>query len=142
MVERRALLKAGGVVGVPVAVGVGVEVFPIRPRLYDVQVDNRRSDVVSLDMRLDADGDTAFQSTIAVPADELLHLSCEWPRVAWSYKMTVRLTDRNDWQTIQWRKGGKLCKQIVINKEDTSLKPVSFYESGSCPKTLDDHSCE
>jgi hypothetical protein len=142
MVERRTLLKAGGVVGVPVALGVGVQVFPIRPHLYDVQFDNRRSDVVRLDVQLDADGETAVQSTVEVPPDDLFHLSCEWPRVAWSYEMAVRLTDRTDWQTISWSKGGKLCKKIVINKEDASLEPVSFYESNSCPRTVGSHSCE
>jgi hypothetical protein len=85
MVTRRTLLKIGGVVGVPAAVGAGVWVFPIRPHLYGVRLDNRRDETVNIDVRLDADDTTVLESTVDVPSDELLHLPCEWPRVAWTY---------------------------------------------------------
>jgi hypothetical protein len=141
MITRRTLLKTGGVVGVPAAVGVGVLVFPIRPHLYDVRLDNRRTETVNIDVRLDADDTTVLESTMDVPSDELLHLPCEWPRAAWSYEMAVRVADQDEWQTGTWSNGGKLCKKIVINEAGKSFGPVSFYES-SCPTTLDEHSCE
>jgi len=81
-----------------------------------------------------------FESTIDVPPDELLHLPCEWPRAAWTYVMAARPTDQDDWQTITWSDAERLCKKIVITEKRTSVGPVSFYESGSCPTTLDDHS--
>lgn len=93
-------------------------------------------------MRLTADGETAPRSTIEMAADELLNLSCEWPRVAWSYRMAVPPSDREEWQTIDWTESGKLCKKIVINEPDPALDPVSFYESSSCPRSFGDHSCE
>lgn len=141
MVTRRTLLKAGGVVGVPAAVGVGAQVFPIHPHWYDVRLDNRRADTVNIDVRLDADDTTVLESTIDVPSDELLHLSCAWPRAAWSYEMAVRVADWDEWQTITWNNAGKLCKKTVINEAGKSFGPVSFYES-SCPTALDEHSCE
>jgi hypothetical protein len=141
MVTRRALLKTGGVVGVPAAVLGGIQIFPIRPRLYDVRLDNRRAETVSVDVRLAADDTTVLESTIDVPPDELLHLPCTWPRAAWSYEMAVRVADEAEWQTITWSNTGKLCKKIVINEAGRSFGPVSFHES-SCPTALDDHSCE
>jgi len=141
MLNRRTLLKAGGVVGVPAVIGVGAQVFPIRPHLYDVQITNRRAETVGINVRLDADDTTVLDSVIDVPPDELLHLTCEWPRAAWTYDMAVRLAEQDEWQTITWNTAGKLCKKIVINETGKSLDPVSFYESGSCPTTLDEHSC-
>lgn len=141
MVARRTLLKAGGVVGVPAAIGVGVQIFPIRPHLYDVRLDNRRAETVNIDVRLVVDDTTVLESTIDVPPDELLHLPCEWPRVAWTYEMAVRIADQDEWQTITWTNTGKLCKKIVINEAGKSSGTVSFYES-SCPTALNEHSCE
>jgi hypothetical protein len=141
MVTRRTLFKTAGILGVPVAVGVGVQSLPIRPHLYDVRFDNRRAETVDIDVRLDADDTTVFESTIDVPPDELLHLPCAWPRAAWTYEMAVRVADRDDWQTITWSNAGKLCKKIVITDAGKSFGPVSFYDS-SCPTTLDEHSCE
>lgn len=141
MVTRRTLLKAGGVVGVPLAIGVGMQVFPIRPQLYDVRIDNRRSEATSVALRLAANGETAVRSTVKVPTDDLLHLSCEWPRAAWSYEMAVQPAAHDEWQTITWDSAEKLCKKIVINEENSSIGPVSFFDSSPCPTTLDEHSC-
>lgn len=141
MVTRRTLLEAGGVMGVAAAVGVGVEVSPIRPRLYDVRLSNRRAETVSIDVRLDADDTTVLESTIDVPPDELLHLPCEWPHAAWTYEMAVRPVDTDGRQTITWTNAGKLCKKVVINEAGNSFGSVSFSES-SCPTALDEHSCE
>ncbi len=62
MVTRRTLLEVDGVVGVPAAVGAGVWVFPVRPHLYDLRLDNRRNETVNIDMRLDADDTTVLES--------------------------------------------------------------------------------
>jgi hypothetical protein len=140
MVSRRTLLEAGAVVGIPAAIGVGVEVSPIRPHLYDVRLDNRRSETVNIAVRLDTDDTTVLESTIDVPPDELLHLPCEWPRAAWTYGVAVRVADRDEWQTATWTDAGKLCKKIVINEAGEPFGPVSFYAS-SCPTTLGEHSC-
>lgn len=142
MVTRRTLLKAGGVISIPVAVGVGVDRFPFRPNLYDVRMDNRRDESVNVNIRLDADGSTVYQSKVDVPPDEILHHPCEWPRAAWSYEMAVRPSDQENWNTITWNSAERLCKKIVINEVQNDFGPISFYDAGRCPTTLGEHSCE
>jgi len=140
MVDRRTLLKAGGLVGVPAALGWGAKVYPFRPHLYEVRIANRRDEPVNVDVRLDADGETVLESTVDF-SDEPpgVHLlPCEWPRAAWSYEMAVRPTDRDEWQTITWNDPRRLCKKIYINEVDESVAPVWFYESSNCPS---EHSC-
>jgi len=141
MVSRRRLLKIGGVVGLPVAFGVGVRLYPFRPTLYDVRVDSRREEPVELALRLDADGSTVYESTIMVPPDDILHLPCEWPRALWSYEMRARPAEEEEWQSITWNNRQRLCKKIVINESGHPEGPISYFESGRCPTTLGGHSC-
>lgn len=122
------------------AVGAGVQVYPFRPHLYDVRMDNRRDESVSVKVQLDASGSTVFQSTIDVPPGEILHLPCEWPREAWNYQMAVRPVGQEEWETITWDSAERLCKKIVINEVGNSFGPISFFEAGRCPTNLGEHS--
>jgi hypothetical protein len=119
---------------------VGVQVFPIRPHLYDVRFDNRRTEAADIDVRLDADDRSVLESRVDVPSDKLLHLPCEWPRAAWTYEMAVRVAEQDEWRTVTRTNTGRLCKKIVINEAGTSSDPVSFHES-SCPTALGERSC-
>jgi hypothetical protein len=115
--------------------------LPIRAHLRDIRLVNYRSEPVSAELRLDADGETAFRSTADLRPNELIHLSCEWPETAWSYTMAVRIENRDEWEAITWDGDGDLCKKIAIVAEDRSYGPVSFFESPGCPSSIE-RSCE
>lgn len=139
MLKRRTLLKAGGAVGTVGAVGLGAAHF--RTRLYDVRLDNERSERVSVEIRLDADGERAVDATFDLRPHEQIHLPCEWPRAAWSYRMAARPEGASEWRTITWDDGGKHCKKVQINAEDERFGPVSFYYSADCPWRFEENSC-
>lgn len=142
MVQRRTLLKVGGVLGVSATVAAGAQLLPIRPHLYDVRLASHRAETVSVEVQMDADDTTVLDTGIDVPPDTLLRLPCEWPRAAWTYEIAVRVADRDEWRRATWSGGRRLCMKIDINETGKSYGPVTFREAGSCPTTLDEHSCE
>ena len=139
--NRRSLLKVAGGVAALGGVTLGSVALPIRAHLRDIRLVNYRSEPVSIELRLDADGETAFRSTADLGSKELIHLSCEWPETAWSYRMAVRIENHDEWETITWDADGDLCKKIAIVADDRSYGPVSFFESPGCPSSIE-RSCE
>ncbi len=136
MPSRRALLKATGAVG-GIAGVFGLTQLPIRSHLYDFWLVNRRNEPTSVDVRLHADGKEVLHSTVDLPTGGSTHLSCQWPRTAWSYRVAVRLAGSEKWRTDTWDEDGRICRKIEVNRKamTDSLGPFTFRESG-CPTTV------
>ena len=140
MVQRRALLKIGGILGVSAAVGAGATSLPIRRRLHDVLLVNRRDERVRVDVRVAASNERVVESTVDLGVEGVKHLSCEWPRTAWNYELAVRPADSDQWQSVTVSDGGRICEKIPIEAADES-DPVTFYRSAECPTRGRTHSC-
>jgi hypothetical protein len=137
MPSRRSLLATvGGSVAVG-AIAVGSGRFSVRTHLRDIRLVNNRRDRATVELRLTADGNTTYRSTVNLQSGELIHLPCEWPASAWSYRIQVRLADSDQWESRQWRSNGDLCKKVVVEELDSEFGPVSFYESPGCPPSVE-----
>jgi hypothetical protein len=144
MPRRRNLLRLAGAVGVGGTIGVVSQAFPIRTRLHDVRLKNDRTVPTSVTVRLDADGKQVLDSTFDLDPLSRIHLPCEWPRAAWSYRVAVRPEGHDEWESITWNEDGRVCKKISINDAAATRRfgPVTFRYTPDCPYPRGENSCE
>jgi hypothetical protein len=138
-IERRELLKAGGVLGAVAALGGAALGGPTL--LTDLRVMNRRDEPTAVDLRLTANGLDALERTLEMPPNDTVHLPCDWPRPALFYELSVRPEGHDTRETIRYDEFGEICKKVAIEDRDVPQAPVTFYSSYPCPTNLSRSSC-
>jgi len=101
---------------------------------------NRREEPILVDVRVAAGDNPVLESSVVLAADAARHLSCEWPRKAWSYEVAVRPADSDQWHSVSVSEGGQICEKVAIEAAEQS-DAVTFYRSAECPNRFRDHSC-
>jgi len=128
---RRSLLKAGGGLAALGGFAFATGALPVRTHLRDIRLVNYRNAALTVDLRLDADGETVYETSLDLDAGEQTHLPCAWPGAAWAYEIAVRLPNQDTWTTSRWDDDGDQCKKIAIREPDHD-HVISFFVSPNC----------
>ncbi len=123
MMTRRRLLGAGGLGTFGITIGA-LSVYNPTTLRY-IGLDNRTDSQQVVNVRVDANGDRAFEREISVETKEHTYLPCEWPIPARSYHVSARLAGESEWTERPIRHDGNAYRRISI--QDNGIEIYTLW---------------